>query len=181
MAWTRPKHPKRKEPVDPVESMTPLLSFFSGRRYASQPNPKPRQTSSPVPRDPILRDLQQAQAMQHEEKPATSHSHTASNHPPTSQQQHYAEPEYDQEDHFERSTRRTVSQYVREPSPPPPPPRLPVVRPKPRVASYERRKPEPVIADRHIPRHMPALHYVNAVPSRATSSRWASATTPLNL
>ena len=191
MAWVRPKHPK-KEPVDPVETFLPMLSFFGGRRPPTRPklnkNPKPTVLLS---RDPILRSIQQAQEAQalHAEEPTTSHSHKTSTRKSHEQylfheDDHEAslDVESELEEHYERMTQRPLRSLKREPSPPPSPPVQPrVIQPKPRALSYERPVPKAVVKDRPPPRGVPLSRRSRDETSRVISSRWVSATTPLEL
>ena len=187
MAWVRPKHPKRKEPVDPAQSLVPLLSFFSGRRSTSPTKPKSKPPAQPqhlisreiVSRDPILRDLLQAQAA-HEERPTTSHSHKTPHSQPSRRHAHHRELDHEEEIYCERVIQRPRIQYERSPSPLPLPPPKRRVRPEPRVASYERPKPRPMVRERHVSRYRPSSSDSEAEPEPywAVSSRFARSATP---
>ena len=179
MAWVRPKHPK-KEPVnvDPTEALVPLLQFFSGRRCSSPPKRKPKK-ASPVFQDPILRDLQQAQHFQ-PERPAKRPTNRMAN--PHSHRDHpRQESVYDDlEEHHERMRPQTVVYYEREPSPPPPPPR-PVMRPNPRDELSAMLRSRALARDRQRLRQATSVYHDREEPFRKVSSRWASATTPLDM
>ena len=192
MAWVRPRHPK-KEPVDPVEAYLPMLSFFGGRRPPARPKSKPKAKQRvALSRDPILRSLQQAQAL-HVEEPTISYSHKA----PTRQshEEHLVheddhelnlENESEPEEYHARMTQRSVRQLMREPSPPPPPPPPPpaqsrIIRTKPRAPSYDRPVPQPIVKDRPSPTRVPPSRRNREESTRVISSRWVSATTPLDL
>ena len=182
MAWTRPKKPNHPIPIDPVEEFGPLLNFISGRRYHSNPSPTRKPVTPRVPReitnDPILQSFQQAQGAQaQEDRPNTSHSQKTSKSKRPHQEQIYQQViDHDYDEPPSRTRKQAPTYY--EPPPPPPPP---ILRPKPRVASYERPRPKPKVADQPVPRYMPSLQYVKAQPSGSSSSTWASATTPLEL
>jgi len=180
MAWVRPKNqPKRKqEPVDPTESLVPILNFFSGRRSSSPTKPKPKPLDSrAVSHDPILSSLQHAQANT-QERPTTSHSHKTSE--PQSQEldPHPREIAYVRENRCHPVLPRKMPRYESDssPSPPPSPPR----RPKLRITSYERPMPKAVMKARHTPRHQPFEHYEDEEPYWAVSSKFARAKAPLN-
>ncbi|KAL8936953.1 MAG: hypothetical protein Q9216_004668 [Gyalolechia sp. 2 TL-2023] len=183
MAWVRPKNPKPKPKADPVDTLVPMLSYFSNRRVTSRPaSPtKPNVAIVPISHDPILRSLQQAQQLQ-AQVPITDEEEDAveaeSDHQSRKQHSHYPKVERRQE----RSTQpsqRIVTHRPREPSLPPPPPRI--VRQQPRVSSYERYRPVERPQERYVPRHVPYPTYGEHAPARAVSARWASATTPLDL
>ena len=184
MAWARPKHPKRKETVDPAQSLVPLLSFFSGRRSTSPTKPKSKLPARPqnlisrevVSGDPILRDLLQAQAA-HEERPTTSHSHKTPQSQPSRRHAHHRELDHEEEICYETMMQRPRIEYERSPSPPPLPPKR-RVRPEPRVASYERPKPRPMVRERHVPRYRPSSSDSETEPYWAVSSRFARGAIP---
>ncbi|KAL8747992.1 MAG: hypothetical protein Q9190_000204 [Brigantiaea leucoxantha] len=183
MAWVRPRHPKKKEPVDPTESLVPILSFFSGQRHISQPSP-PKIIQKPL-QDPILQNLRQAQIANNKNTVESRSRKTASRKPRT-------EPRQDEEsdegwdDCDEESAQRTVSRHhakILSSPPPPPQPAPPAARPRPRPRPvvYEHPVPMPVARDRYVPYAVPVPLFPKVEASRALSSRWASATTPLNL
>lgn len=192
-AWVRPKSPKKREPPppqDPVETFAPLLQYFSGRRPSSPPKRQPKPITPDISRDPILQNFHKAQH-HHDERPISSHSQKKSHQtqrthrPPSRDHDDFEDPT---EDHHvvDRRALRSISAYEREPSPPPPPVyhRPATVRPKPRVASYERLVPKVVSRerDRYVPRHvMPVLNRSIGEPPRVISSRWVSAATPLDI
>ena len=186
MAWVRPKHPPPKKPKpDPVVTLLPMLSYFSGGRPPQPPSPtkpKPQPApAAPLSRDPILRSLQQTQAAYHQDP---SHSVPM---PDESQSDHSKSPTHRnapsrspyKEEHHQLPSRpsRTVRDN-REPSPPPPPP-PPLDRPRLRPASYERHQPVQVVLERYSPRATDHPSYQERIASRATSARWANATAPL--
>jgi len=180
MAWVRPKHqPKRKqEPVDPAESLVPILNFFSGRRSSSPTKPKPKPLDSrAVCHDPILLSLQHAQANT-QERPTTSHSHKTAKSQVQELVPHPQEIVYVREDRSHPVLPRKAPRYECDssPSPPPSPPR----RSKNRDTSYERPMPKAVAQARHVPRHQPFQHYKEEEPYWAVSSKFARATAPLN-
>ncbi|KAL9006297.1 MAG: hypothetical protein Q9188_000954 [Gyalolechia gomerana] len=183
MAWVRPKHPKPKPKADPVDTLVPMLSYFSSRRVVSRPaSPtKPNVPVAPISRDPILRSLQQAQQL-HAQEPITDDEEDAveaeSDHQSRRQHSHHPKAKRRQERHVP-PTQRVVTHRPREPSVPPPPPRI--VRQQPRVSSYERYRPAEKTQGRVIPRQVPYPTYGEHASSRAVSARWASATTPLDL
>lgn len=153
MAWVRPKHPKRKEPVDPTDSLVPILQFFSGRPQRSTPKTvfRPRLLESPPP-PPDL----------HKERSSRDHYEAPEHH---TQREDYHDSVRVRPDYHERVTQRAMSQYTRDTSPPRSPPRP--IRSKPRAPA--------------INRHMPARQSFMADTSRVASSTWLSATTPLRI
>lgn len=178
MAWVRPKHPPKPKPkADPVEALVPMLSYFSGRRPSSRPvsNHKAIAPVVPVPRDPVLRRLQQAQAL-HAEVPTTGHEHEELDHHPRRQQHHHYTSS-DDEEYYEHRGQGPVAKYQRKPSPPPV---QRTMRPRPRGLSYKRYRPHDVARDKPVNRHVPLPTQGEKKSSRAVSARWASATTPLD-
>lgn len=182
MAWVRPKHPpKSKSKADPVETLVPMLSYFSNRRVGPRPTSPSKQLSpvAPVPRDPILRSLQQAQAI-HAEAPIIVYEDSDSDDQSLEQpsQRLHRRKVRDEPEHPAQSVQHRTTRYERRPSPPPPPR---VVCQQPRVASYERSRPVKVVRERVISQPVPYPAYTERVSSRAISARWASATTPLEI
>ncbi|KAI4181608.1 MAG: hypothetical protein L6R41_006519 [Letrouitia leprolyta] len=186
MAWVRPKHPKPKPKADPVETLVPMLSYFSNRRIASRPSSPTKQvvTTTPISKDPILRSLQQAQQLHAQEHISDAEEDIAeeieSDHRSRMQVSVHSKAEQRQERHA-RSTQPSVTHRPREPSPPAPPPPPRITRQKPRVSSYERYRPAEKQQERYVPRHVPYPTYGERITPRAISARWASATTPLDL
>ena len=185
MAWVRPKHPPKRVEVDPAESLRPLLEYFSCRPSASNTNnkqlirmPKPQlllhDSYSPRPQK-----KHHDKESEHHQRP--DHHHRGTDHQSTdhrSRAEHhqriddYQEADHHTSDHsrasyHERASQRSISHYAREPSPPPPP--LPSYRPNARPGAHLRLMPsrQRVAADTYIPRR--------------PASRWASATTPLQM
>lgn len=185
MAWVRPKHPKPKPKADPVETLVPMLSYFSNRRITPRPSSPTKQivTATPLSRDPILRSLQQAQQLHAQEHVSDEEEDIAeeveSDHQSRKPSSYHPKIERRQERHT-RSIQPSVTHRQREPSPPPPPPPR-IERQKPRVSSYERYRPAEKQQERYVPRHVLYPTYGERVVPRAISARWASATTPLDL
>lgn len=186
MAWVRPKHPPPKKPkADPVVTLLPMLSYFSGGRPPQPPSPtKPKPqpaAAAPLSRDPILRSLQQTQAACHQD-PSHSvpmHDESQSDHSKSPTHRNAPSRSLYREEHHQLPSRpsRTV-RVDRDPSPLPLPP-PPLARPRPRAASYERHQPVQVVLERYSPRATDHPSYQERIASRATSARWANATAPL--
>lgn len=179
MAWVRPKHPKPKPKADAVDTLAPMLSYFSNRRFSPRHSSPTKYVSpvAPLSRDPILRSLQQAQAI-HAEEPITDDEHEESE--DQSERPHSCHLKAPDERKMKQPTQRAVTHHQREPPPPPPPPPQ-IVRQQPRIASYERPRPVTTVRDKILPRSVPLPSYTDRVFPRAVSARWASATTPLDL
>ena len=185
MAWVRPKHPKRKAPVDPTESLRPVLEYFSCR-----PTP-PSTNSKELARIPkkqlLLHDSYRPRPQRHQEE-VPEHYHRPDRHPPSAPSEYHPRAEHHERIHHhhhheradhhtfnqssasyhDRASQRSTSHYTREPSPPPPPP-LPSYRSNARPGAHLRLMPS---------RHRPAAD--TYIPRRPASS-WASATTPLDM
>ena len=187
MAWVRPKH-KPKVEVDPTEALRPVLEYFScSRPSAPTSNNK---VLARIPKKPLLLlesyeprpQKRQHEEPEHHERPdqhlhqqrAEHHSRAARQ--PRAEHHHRAEPrltadqhsfDYDRTDYHERASQRTTSRYTREISPPPP--TLPSYRSSARSGSYLRPGP----SRRHLASDVST--------SRRPASRWASATTALEL
>ena len=188
MAWVRPKHPKRKEPVDPTESLRPILEYFSCSR-PNAPNSNSRELVR-IPKKPLLlHDTYESRPQKHHYEESEHHQRPDHHHQrPASQPsaEHHPGGDHhtvddDRADYYERSSQRssqrtsqrrsqrTTSHYTREISPPPPPPPLSSYRSTARPGAHLRLMPS-----RH---HIAADTYT----SRRPTSRWASATTPLDM
>lgn len=182
MAWVRPKHPPpRKSKADPVETLVPMLSYFSNRRVNPRPSSPTKHISLAVPisRDPIIRSLQQAQA-QHAEEPIIVYEEEdeeSEYQPQPRPIPHHRQLRVEQE-RSKRHIPQMVTQHRRKPSPPPPPR---IVRQQPRVPSHERPRPAETVQEKVFPQPTRYPPYNEQVSSRAMSARWASATTPLDL
>ncbi|CAF9941683.1 hypothetical protein IMSHALPRED_002845 [Imshaugia aleurites] len=176
MAWVRPKHPKRKVEVDPTESLRPVLEFFSCTRPSAS-NSNNRQLAR-IPKKPLLLlDSYEPRPLKHNSEELDhhrgqdDHHQKEDHHPPP---EHHQRPDhhsvdYDRASYHERPSQRSTSHYTRETSPPPPPPPLPSYKFKARPGAHLRLMPS-----RH---HLAAENYS----SRMSTSRWASATTPLEI
>ena len=193
MAWVRPKHPPPKPKADPVDTLVPMLSYFSNRRVTSRPtSPNKQNAPPPIPisRDPILRSFQQAQALHAEElvtdddEEDDDEDEESYHEPPPPPIQRSRQHKGDTRQERPKQHHQRISpQYSKEKSPPRPQPPLPsaprIDRPQARVSSYERYRPVVVMPQEKIfERHVP---YAERASSRAVSARWASATTPLDL
>ena len=175
MAWVRPKHPKpkRKDPVEEADALRPLLQFFSAGHT-------PRQAS----RSRLLHNIAPPPPHEHfhEEAPegedhgVTEYSpqETVNNHafsfsrdrlvpiaPKQSKARKPAPVERARQPQ-QHIVQQPIVQYPRDVSPPPP------ARPKPRAPTKSRPPPQP------------RQHFTADAP-RSVSSRWISATTPLQL
>lgn len=182
MAWVRPKHPKRKEPVDPTESLRPVLEYFScSRPSASNSNNK---ELSRIPKKLLLlHDSYEPTPQKHhyeesEHRQRPDHHHQRPAPPPSAEHhprvEHHQRADHhaiddDRADYYERRSQRTASHYTREISPPPPP--LSSYRPNARPGAHLRLTPS-----RH---HIAADTYTYT--PRRPASRWSSATTPLEI
>ena len=188
MAWVRPKHPKRKVEVDPVDALRPVLEYFSCTRpTGSSPNNK---QVSRIPKKPLLLldsydsrpPKQQDEELEYHQTPdhhrQRSQYHPQSEHRPQTERHLRAEPHtvvYDRLDsRGERSQRSTShytrdTRYTRDISPPPPPPPLTSYNLKARPGAHLRLMPS---------RHRTAA---DTYSSRRPASSWASATTPLDM
>lgn len=197
MAWVRPKHPKPKPDVDPTETLRPVLEYFScsSRTNNAPSNPISKAALSrmpPPPKKSLLLLPQDAfepprpRKRQHDEE--TERSRSPDQHRRREEQHHRAESHHRAEhhhpradhdtveddddgvDYYERASQRSTSNYTREVSPPPPrSPPLSSYRSSARPGAHLRLRPS-----RH---HIAADIYA----SRRPVSRWASATTPLEM
>ncbi|KAL9045247.1 MAG: hypothetical protein Q9214_001683 [Letrouitia sp. 1 TL-2023] len=185
MAWVRPKH--KPKPKDPAESLIPMLSYFSGTpRHNLRPistSPKALPPAAPVSHDPILRSIQQAQALQHQESATDHQRRQAPDNQPRRQKHLYQPALRDEEEIYEYlSEQHELTPHQKAPSP-----SRDISPRRSRVPSYERARPPPAMAEgRHkytsTLRHQPYVPSSSArVSARMTSSRWASATTPLDI
>ncbi|KAL8943582.1 MAG: hypothetical protein Q9211_000936 [Gyalolechia sp. 1 TL-2023] len=183
MAWVRPKHPKPKPKADPVDTLVPMLSYFSNRRVASRPASPTKQNVAvaPVSRDPILRSLQQAQQLHAQEAITDDEDDAVEVESDYQSRRHYSHrPNTERrQERDTQPTQRIATHRPREPSLSPPPPRI--MRQQPRVSSYERYRPAERRQERVIPPRVPYPTFGERASSRAVSARWASATTPLDL
>ncbi|CAF9942851.1 MAG: hypothetical protein ALECFALPRED_010154 [Alectoria fallacina] len=206
MAWVRPKHPKPKVEVDPTETLRPVLEYFSCSSRTSVPSasiskalsrmppkkplllpqdggfePRPRKRQhegTERSRSPDQQHLQREEPHRRAEsrhQSAEHHDHHDHHHPradrDTVDNDDDDDDDDDGADHYERASLRTASHWTRETSPPPPrrPPPLSSYRSSARPGAHLRLRPS-----RH---HMAADIYA----SRRPASRWASATTPLEM
>ena len=182
MAWVRPKHPKPKVEVDPTDSLRPLLEYLSCK--PSAPNPNNKQLVRIPKKQLQLHDSYEARPSEHhheeelEHRQHPHHHHQRPEHHPRSEQHHRMEHhpradqhavDYDRASYHERASQRSASHYTREPSPPPPPPPPSSYRSNARPGAHLRLMPSRhnLAADTYIPRR--------------PASRWASATTPLEI
>ena len=197
MAWVRPKHPKRKVEVDPTEALRPVLEYFScSRPNASNSNNKElirfakkplllRDSHEARPQKHHYEELEHLQGLEHharsEHHPRSDHHPSSVHHPRPEQHQqaehhpradHHVE-DFDRGGYQERASQRSTSHYTREYSPPPPPPPrqvpLPSYRSNGRPGAHLRLMPSRahIATDTYTPRRL--------------ASRWASATTPLEI
>ena len=190
MAWVRPKHkPKQKNPAQEVESLRPLLQFFSAGHTPRQSPSRPRQLAiMPPPPQPQQDNYYEVVPPAHhhhhreftdefpEEPIINNHAFSFSRDKlvpiAPKQQPRSSRPKSSKapprvvaaQPPQQQIIERPVIQYIREPSPPPPSSR-PRTRPP---ASHYRSPP---------PRRRGAADAA----ARSVSSRWASATTPLEL
>lgn len=178
MAWVRPKHPKRKVELDPTESLRPVLEYFSCSRPSAS-----NSTNKELLRTPkkplLLHDSYEPRPQRDpyeepEHHPRPDHRHQRAEHHPRAEHRQRADHhtlDYDRADYHERSNQRSTSHYTREtsPLPPPPPPPLTSYNLKVRPGAHLRPMPSR--------RHVAADTYT----SRRPASRWASATTPLEM
>ena len=170
MAWVRPRHPKPKV-VDNTESRKNLLLYFSGQRA----RPSPRRIDRPVKLDPILQEFAQNKKAalpplsQKKKQPSTNQRRPHPVQPPP------VEIVVDYESDLDEVEEE---QYVQ-----PPPPRViqqprhihpPVRIPPP--ASVQR---TPKVLPRRAPMEWESRERSSWESKSNTSSRWASAVTPL--
>ncbi|KAL9610381.1 MAG: hypothetical protein Q9167_004921 [Letrouitia subvulpina] len=187
MAWVRPKH-KPKPKADPVESLIPMLSYFSGTpRHNLHPTsrtPKALPAADPISRDPILRSFQQAQALQRQESAMDHHQRReeSNNQPRRQKHLHRLVPQDEEEISEYSSEQHDLTPHQKAPSP-----SRDISPQRPRITSYERPRPPPATAEGRR-RHTSTLCHQSYLPSssarvssRVTSSRWASATMPLDI
>lgn len=176
MAWVRPKNPKpkQKDPMEVAESMRPILQFFSAGHTPKQGS-RPRLPQQQLQvyddyheerrprRQPEIEEyLPEYRADEHAFSfsrdrlipiaPKPSSRKTPSHNRPIQQAQ---------------TVERPMTHRTRSISTPSPPPSVPPLSFKARVEAKHR---APSVC-----------HHVTADPPRAVSSRWMSATTPLEL
>ena len=178
MAWVRPKNVvKRKDPAKTADSLLPILHYFSGGsvpKPASRPRLQQVMVRSPAQYEemPSRHQLQIEEEDDLEEE-ADAHAFSFSRDklvPIAPKQKKRSKVYHDNEDHQPHMIPRPRTQHskttrtVSTPTPPPPPP---PVQPIPRTVSSYRPPP----TRRHAPSES----------SRSVSSRWSSATTPLEL
>ena len=200
MAWVRPKHPKRKVEVDPVDALRPVLEYFSCTRPTGS-NSNNKQVLR-IPKKPLLlldssdsrpskrqheeleyhhtpeNHRQRSQYHPQSEHRQSSQYHPQSEHRPQTERHLRAEPHtvyYDRLDSRGERSQRSTSHYTRDTRytrdiSPPPPP--------PPLTSYNL-KARPGAHLRLTPsRHRTAA---DTYSSRRPASSWASATTPLDM
>ena len=177
MAWVRPKHPKPKV-VDNTESRKNLLLYFSGQRA----RPSPPRIDRPVKLDPILQEFAQNKKLAVPALPQKKKQTPSSQRRP----QHVQRPEpvdvvvdyesdldeVEEEPQVQVPPRRVIQQhrYIQAPVS------------IPRHASPQRNFPQrttPKVLPRRVPREWESREGSSWDSRSNTSSRWASAVTPL--
>ena len=177
MAWVRPRNPKPKVAVDHTQSRKDLLLYFSGKR--ARPNPK--KIDRPQILDSTLQDFARNKTITASQPPRKHNpEYRQSKQSPCQQQQRVAVIADDQQD-FD---------YLEEEEPVSPPRRRVVERheylhtapPKTKCNA----RPSPKATSRRVPRDWETLERPLERPEglsweerSITSSRWASAITPL--
>ena len=177
MAWVRPKHPKPKV-VDNTESRKSLLLYFSGQRA----RPSPPRIDRPVKLDPILQEFAQNKKLAIPTPPQKK-KQTPTN---RGRPQHVQRPEpvefvvdyeseldeVEEEPQVQAPPRRVIQQhrYIQAP--------VSVPRPASPQRTYPRRT-IPKVLPRRAPMEWESRERSSWETRSNTSSRWASAVTPL--
>lgn len=189
-AWVRPKHPKRKVVPDHSERNKLLLQYLSGKRA----RPNPSRIDRPQVSDPTLQTFAQHQRLDPTLQDFARHQAVAPPHPPPRSERN--KPESVQSSHRSHQHQEPVAVVVTyQPEPEEMEYEAPISPPTPRRRIAERYDygyaseipPKPRILSRPPPKMVPRrTHRDWESPERnsweersTTSSRWASAITPL--
>ena len=173
MAWVRPKHPPPKVPVDHTERNKGLLQYFSGKRA----RPGSSRIDRPQITDPTLQKFAQNKASALSKPPQQSKPESSqSSHRPRQHQEplavvvtYQSDPEEVEEEVIVRPPRRRVVERYEDDF-------APMAPPRPRIPS---RPPPSRVLPRRAHRDWESPERVPWEGRSTTSSRWASAITPL--